>query len=67
MKVLNKAGDLGAVESGKLADLVLLDANPLDDIRNTQRISAVVLAGRLLHRGDLDALLAEAEQRARRN
>jgi len=37
----------GTVEPGKLADLVLLDANPLRDIRNTRRISAVVANGRL--------------------
>ena len=37
---------LGTVETGKIADLVLLDANPLTDIRNTRRISAVVANGR---------------------
>ncbi len=48
---------LGSIGPGKLADLVLLDANPLGDIRNTQRIRAVVADGRLYRRADLDRLL----------
>lgn len=52
---------LGTVETGKLADLVLLDANPLDDIRNTQKIAAVIVNGRYLSRADLDQLLAGVE------
>ena len=40
--------DAGTIEVGKRADLVLLDANPLLDIHNTQKIAAVVLAGKLL-------------------
>jgi len=40
--------DMGTIETGKLADLVLLDANPLDDIRNTRKISMVVLRGRIV-------------------
>jgi imidazolonepropionase-like amidohydrolase len=36
------------VEQGKLADLVLLDANPLSDIRNTRKIAAVVLGGKYI-------------------
>lgn len=39
--------------------LVLLEANPLDDIRNTRKIRAVVADGRLFRRADLDRLLAE--------
>ena len=38
----------GTIDPGKFADLVLLDANPLDDIRNTQKICAVILRGKLL-------------------
>ena len=56
-KFLNRLSDLGTVERGKLADLDLLDANPLDDINNTRKIRAVVLAGRYLDRTDLDRLL----------
>jgi imidazolonepropionase-like amidohydrolase len=66
-KLLKKSDEFGTIESGKLADLVLLDADPLADIRNTQRISSVILGGKLLRRPDLDALLREAEQTASRN
>ncbi|MEO8448329.1 MAG: amidohydrolase family protein [Gemmatimonadota bacterium] len=46
-RFLGVLDSLGTVETGKIADLVLLDANPLDDIANTGRISAVVANGRL--------------------
>jgi imidazolonepropionase-like amidohydrolase len=52
------------VQPGKVADLVLLDANPLEDIHNTQMIKAVVVNGRLLNREALDGLLAQAEAAA---
>jgi imidazolonepropionase-like amidohydrolase len=48
----------GTVDAGKRADLVLLDANPLDDITNVSRIHAVVINGRLLDRAELDTTLA---------
>jgi len=48
---------MGSIEVGKTAYLVILDANPMEDISNTKRISAVILGGRLLKRSDLDSLL----------
>lgn len=59
-RVLGLSDSLGTVEAGKLADLVLLDADPLVEISNTQRIRAVVWDGRLFRRADLDRLLASA-------
>jgi hypothetical protein len=54
----------GSVDVGKRADLVLLDANPLDDVKNTTKIRAVVLAGKPFDRAALDALLLKGEQAA---
>lgn len=54
---LGATDSLGAVAEGKLADLVLLQANPLDEIGNTRRISAVVANGRFFTREALDGLL----------
>ena len=58
--------ELGSVEVGKLADLVLLDANPLEDISNSKTISAVVANGQLYLQADLDQILAETEAEASR-
>jgi len=54
---MNLSNISGSVDIGKRADLVLLDADPLRDIRNLRRIRAVVSAGRLLRREQLDAAL----------
>jgi imidazolonepropionase-like amidohydrolase len=62
---LGKLGEMGTVEKGKVADLVLLDANPLDDIANTQRIAGVIAAGRYLSRADLVQLLRGVEAAAK--
>jgi imidazolonepropionase-like amidohydrolase len=56
---LGNEKDSGTVAAGKFADLVLLDANPLEDIRNTGKIRAVVVRGRYLDRQTLDGLLVE--------
>ncbi len=49
--------ELGTVSTGKLADLVVLEANPLDNIGNTRKIGAVILKGRFIGAGEVDGLL----------
>lgn len=58
-------GQYGTVEAGKVADLVLLDANPLQDIRNTQRIAAVVFNGNVYDRAALDGIEQYVQRQAR--
>jgi hypothetical protein len=54
---LGRSSELGTIEKNKVADLVLLDQNPLDDIANTKKINAVVANGRLFKKAELDAML----------
>ena len=66
-KIMKRENDFGSVAIGRLADLLLLDANPLDDIHNTQRIRTVIVGGKLLDRAALDKLLALGERLASQN
>ncbi|MEZ4457062.1 MAG: amidohydrolase family protein, partial [Gemmatimonadales bacterium] len=52
--------DLGSIEPGKLADLVVLDANPLDDIRNSRAVRYVMRGGRLYDGETLDQIAPDA-------
>ena len=61
---LGLADQIGTVTAGKQADLLLLEANPLDDIRNTEKIRAVVVRGRYLDRAALNELLTRARSSA---
>ncbi len=58
--MLGMGKETGTVEPGKLADLVLLDRDPLQSIQNTQQISAVIADGRVFDRPAIDALLEKA-------
>jgi hypothetical protein len=58
--------DMGEVAPGNVADVVVLDANPLTDIRNTRKILAVVADGRYYDRAHLDGILAGVQQAAKK-
>ncbi len=63
-KFYNKLNDYGTVQSGRIADLVLLEANPLDNIANTRKIAAVITDGRYLSQQDLTQLRTRLKQLA---
>jgi imidazolonepropionase-like amidohydrolase len=65
-KFLGMEASFGSVEPGKIADLVLLSANPLEDIRNTRKISIVVANGHIFDRAALDQILTHVEAAAKR-
>jgi len=60
-RYLGLLDSLGTVEKGKVASLLLLEANPLESISNTQEIAAVVLNGRFLPKELLQKMLSDAE------
>jgi imidazolonepropionase-like amidohydrolase len=64
-RYFDKTGEFGTIATGMTADLVLIDGDPLIDIKNVRRISGVVANGRYLDRPKLDALLATTERLAR--
>ena len=60
---LRASKEWGTIETGKRADLLLLSANPLEDIRNTSRIEAVVIGGRWLDPAERQRMIAAAAER----
>lgn len=61
---LGREKDFGTVETGRAADLVLLSANPVENIANTRKVWAVVRNGSYYDRATLDTLLARAKEAA---
>jgi imidazolonepropionase-like amidohydrolase len=66
VRFLSRTDDFGSVARGRLADLVLLDADPLRDIANTRTVRAVVLDGQLFDQAAMRRLLDDVAERARR-
>jgi len=62
-KFLYKENELGTVTVGKLADLLVLEANPLTDISNTQQIAAVIVNGKYLSKDELKKMLDAQKKR----
>jgi imidazolonepropionase-like amidohydrolase len=61
----NLSKDFGAVTTNKIADLLILDANPLANIQNTQKINGLIRKGMYLDRKALDKLLSDTEQKVK--
>jgi imidazolonepropionase-like amidohydrolase len=59
-----KLDQFGVVEKGHVADLVLLDGNPVEDIANTRKIAAVIVGGRYYSHEDLHNMLANVARLA---
>jgi hypothetical protein len=61
---LHKEKELGSVTNGKLADLVILEKNPLTEIKNTRSIEAVIVNGHLLDKNQINQYLEQLRERA---
>jgi imidazolonepropionase-like amidohydrolase len=64
-EALGALSERGTVEPGKIADLVLLDADPLEDIGNTSRIATVILRGQPILKASLDSMSSPRQQTGR--
>src|SRR5215472_5079941 len=60
-KYLRQSGEFGSIETGKRADMLLLSANPLADISNTQKITGVMVRGRWLDKTQLDQMMGRVQ------
>lgn len=63
VEFLGRGGQGGVVAVGRTADLLLLDANPLDEVKNTRRIAGVMVRGKWFDRAALDRMLDELRSR----
>ncbi|HSZ85412.1 MAG TPA: amidohydrolase family protein, partial [Puia sp.] len=62
-KFLYRENELGSVTEGKLADLLILEENPLSEISNTQKINAVIVNGKYLSKTDIARILDAQRKR----